>query len=73
MWIRDELGEVITLMRLGMLFDQQSKANQEEEQSGGDIRPLAVILDQSEQSFSVFNSLEQRRQDRFWETIKQPG
>ena len=73
MWTRDELGEGDNLLtRLGMLFDQQSKINQEEELTGkSDIRPLAVILDQFEESFSPKSSLEMRRQERFWEAIHQ--
>ncbi len=72
MWIRDEIGDGDNLLvRLGDLFDQQSKLNTEEAEENTDLRPLVVCLDHIERLFQCDTTLAQRRHERFWEVLQQ--
>ncbi len=72
MWMRDELGEGDNLLvRLGDLFNQQTKMTEDEDQAHTDLRPLIVCLDQMELMFDHHSSLTERRHERFWEVLKQ--
>ena len=72
MWLRDEIGEGDNLlMRLGDLFDQQTKMTLAEEEVNTDIRPIVVCIDRIEQMFECDTALAKRRHERFWEILQQ--
>jgi WD40 repeat protein len=72
MWLRDEIGEGDNLLvRLGDLFDQQTKMTLEEEEVDTDIRPLVICIDQIELMFDCNTPLAKRRHERFWEILQQ--
>ena len=59
------------LVRLGDLFDQQNKLNNDEEQLNTDVRPLVVCIDHMEQLLHCDTALAHRRHERFWEVLQQ--